>query len=324
VRYVSASYRSMSSVDWTNYEVDTRIAALGDGTNQGTVRVRNGSDAPVSISVSQFLTVSVPGRKNLVKPLPPGPSHILRITVRDNTTAIVADGSVHVTVPATGTPAKLAGGIALSAGINRPGTTWPRFTSLRIIDIADQSRDVNGVRQRPVSGTALLGPNAPWVSSPGVKAPFEITSSQITPQGRTLSAYGAYRPDATARWDGYTLFGTITRLTGTQVSGALWVRVGSPLAISVRVYWDHLDVYSGNADNQALVTTRRLTRAATHSVAITVTAEHTLITADDSTNLSLIAKGETGGVGFSAYRDLTRRSWPTAQNLRVTATGEAS
>lgn len=174
--------------------------------------------------------------------------------------------------------------------------------------------------QQSVGDAALLAPNASWVSSPDVKSPLKITHRELTPQGRTLSAYGAYQPDATARWNDYTLNGTIANLTNTEVSGALWVRVGSPLAISVRVYRDHLNVYSGNADNQSLVASRPLAAATTHPVTITVTAESTLITVDGSTSVSLIAKGETGGVGFSAYRGLTRWSWPTVQKLNITST----
>ncbi|MFD5815538.1 polysaccharide deacetylase family protein [Streptomyces sp. NPDC127038] len=320
VHYIAASYRPRSSVDWNNYEVDARLSGLSNGTNQGAVQVRDGSGAPVSASVSQSnLLVSVSGTKKLIKHLTTASSHMLRIAVRNDSTQIWVDGTVHVKLPTTpGSPGNRTGGIALRVGINKPGIAWPRFASLRIVDIADSSRDVTGSQQR-VSDAALLAPNAPWVSSPDVKAALKITDSELAPQGRTLSAYGAYQPDATARWDSYTLKGTIAHLNSSEVSGALWVRVGSPLAISVRVYQDHLNVYSGNADNQALVASRRLTSAPAHPIAIRVTADSTLITADGSTSLNLIAKGETGGVGFSAYRDLTRLSWPTVQKLGVSA-----
>ncbi|MFD5515850.1 polysaccharide deacetylase family protein [Streptomyces sp. NPDC127066] len=319
VHYMAASYRELSSADWNNYEVDTRVSGLGDRTNQGAVQVRDGSDAPVAVNVSRAnLAVSVSGTQKLLKHLTEASSHILRIAVRSDSTQIWVDGTVHVTLPTTGNPANRTGGIALRVGINKPGVSWPHFASLRIVDIADRSRTVTGSQQL-VTDAALLAPNAPWVSSPDVKAPIEITHSELTPLGRTLSAYGAYQPDATARWSDYILNGTISNLTNSEVSGALWVRVGSPLAISVRVYRDHLNVYSGNADNQVLVASRRLTAASAHPLAITVTAENTLITVDGSTNINLIAKGETGGVGFSAYRGLTRWSWPTAQKLQVTA-----
>lgn len=319
VHYMADSYRALSSVDWNNYEVDARVSRLGDRTNQGAVQVRDGSDAPVAVSVSQAnLNVSVAGKQKLLKHLTVASSHMLRIAVRSDSTQIWVDGTVHVTLPTTGKPANRTGGIALRVGINKQGASWPRFDSLRIVDIADSSRAVTG-SQQPVGDAALLAPNASWVSSPDVGAPLRITRSELAPQGRTLSAYGAYQPDATARWNDYTLHGTIANLTNDEVSGALWVRVGSPLAISVRVYRDHLNVYSGNADNQALVASRQLTEASTHPVTITVSAENTLITVDGSTSVSLIAKGETGGVGFSAYRGLTRWSWPTVQKLKVTA-----
>lgn len=319
--YLAASYRAMSSVDWNDYEVDARISGLGDGTNQGAVQVRDGSGAPVAASVSQGnLLVSVSGKKKVIKHLAVTSSHMLRIAVRDNSTEIWVDGTVHVKVPTTGNVTDRTGGIALRVGINKRGVSWPRFASLRVVDMAGGSRDITA-SQQPVSDAVLLDPNAQWVSVPGVKAPFRITRRELGPQGRTLSVYGAYQPDATARWDDYTVSGRIARLTNTQVSGALWGRVGSPLAISVRVYRDHVDVYSGDADNQTLVASRQLTPAPTHTVSLTVTADRTLITVDGSTNLSLIAKGETGGVGFSAYRDLTRRSWPTVQDLKLAALG---
>ncbi|MET7981425.1 MULTISPECIES: polysaccharide deacetylase family protein [unclassified Streptomyces] len=319
VHYMAAIYRPRSSVDWNGYEVDARVSGLGDGTNQGAVQVRDDSGAPVAVSVSQNnLVVSVSGTKKILKHLTSASSHMLRIAVRTNSTQIWVDGTVYAQLPTSGSPAHRTGGITLRVGINEPGVSWPRFASLRIVDIADGSRTVTGSQQQ-VADTALLAPNASWVSSPDVKAPLKITRSELAPQGRTLSAYGAYQPDATARWSDYTLIGTISNLTNSEVSGALWVRVGSPLAISVRVYRDHVDVYSGNADNQALVTSRRLAEAPTHALTITVTADSTEIAVDGSTSISLIAKGETGGVGFSAYRGLTRWSWPTVQKLNVVA-----
>ncbi|MEU2334025.1 polysaccharide deacetylase family protein [Streptomyces sp. NPDC013172] len=317
VHYLAASYRARSSVDWNNYEVDARVSGLGDGTNQGAVQVRDGSGAPVTASISQGnLLVSVAGKKEPIEHLAASSDHMLRIAVRDDSTAIWVDGTKRVKLPATGNPASRTGGIALRVGINKPGVSWPRFTSLRIVDVADSPRAVTGTQQ-PVHAADLLDPNAQWVSTPGVKAPFRITRKELGPEGRTLSVYGSYRPDATARWDDYILSGTIARLTDTQVSGALWVRVGSPLAISARVYRDHVEVYSGDADNLTQVASRPLTQASAHAVSVTVTADRTSITVDGSTTLGLIAKGETGGVGFSAYRDLTRQSWPTVQQFKV-------
>ncbi|MER5977688.1 polysaccharide deacetylase family protein [Streptomyces sp. NPDC001857] len=321
VRYIAASYRARSSVDWNDYEVDARVSGLSDGTNQGSVQVRDGSGAPVAVSVSQSnLQVTVAGKKDrkLTERLAASPSHMLRIAVRDDRTDVWVDGTVHVKIPATGPPTGRTGGIALRVGINKAGVSWPRFASLRIVDITAGPREATGSRQ-PVGTADLLDPNAQWVSTPAVRAPFRITRRELGPEGLMLSAYGAYQPETTARWDDYTLSGTIARLTDAEVSGALWVRVGSPLAISVRVYRDHVEVYSGNSDNLTLVARRPLTAAASHAVSITVTAGHTVITLDGSTTIRLIAKGETGGVGFSAYRDLTRQSWPTAQKLKVSA-----
>ncbi|MBC3842297.1 hypothetical protein GXW82_25245 [Streptacidiphilus sp. 4-A2] len=98
------------------------------------------------------------------------------------------------------------------------------------------------------------------------------------------------------------------------------MRVGSPLAISVQIYRDQLEVFSGDADNQQLVGARALTAAGTHLVSVTVTPTATLVSVDGTVRMTLLAKNETGGVGFSAYRDLTRRTWPTITGFKVTGT----
>jgi biofilm PGA synthesis lipoprotein PgaB len=102
------------------------------------------------------------------------------------------------------------------------------------------------------------------------------------------------------------------------VSGAIWVRVGSPLAISVQVGRDQLHVYSGDADNQQLVGARPLTAADSHRLSVTVTGASTVISVDGSPRMTLMAKSETGGVAYSAYRDMTRHSWPAVADLKVT------
>ncbi|MEU4039665.1 polysaccharide deacetylase family protein [Streptomyces collinus] len=322
-RYVSADYRGMSSVDWTGYQVDATVDDLGDGTNQGGVQVRHGSQEPVDISVSQgSLLLSTNGKHVGEAKLTPSTSHRLHITVKGQTTTVRVDGTVtlHHTsrLPAT----DITGGIGIRVGINRAGAAWSKFTALSVRQLTGLFAGSSGAQQS-VSEADLMAPASQWLSAPGVPAPFHISRSAIEPTGRTLSAYGAYQPGRTQGWTGYTVAGTVQRLSGSGVSGAIWVRVGSALAISVQVGRDQLNVYSGDADNQQLVGTRSLTAADSHRVSVTVTGGSTAIAVDGSARMTLMAKSETGGVAFSAYRDTTRHSWPTVTDLKVTAQGSS-
>jgi peptidoglycan/xylan/chitin deacetylase (PgdA/CDA1 family) len=317
-RYVSADYRSMSSVDWTGYQADATISGLGDGTNQGGVQVRHGSLEPVDVSVSQgTLVLSVKGRHVGEVKLSPAASHHVRVTVKGQTTTVQVDGTVTLHHTSRLAAADITGGIGIRVGINRAGASWPAFTALSVKQLAGAFAGSGGARQS-VAGADLMDPAAQWLSAPGVKAPFHVSTTAIEPTGRTLSAYGAYQPERTQGWTGYTVTGTVQRLSGAGVSGAIWVRVGSALAISVQVGRDQLNVYSGDADNQQLVGTRPLTAADSHRVAVTVTGGSTAIAVDGSTRMTLMARSETGGVAYSAYRDMTRHSWPSVADLKVT------
>ncbi|MEV7685509.1 polysaccharide deacetylase family protein [Streptomyces bungoensis] len=318
-RYAAADYRQMSSVDWTGYQVGATIGDLGDGTNQGAVQVRGGSLEPVDVSVSQgTLLLSVKGEHVGKAKLVPSTTHQLRITVRGKTTTVQVDGTVTLHHTSRLPAADITGGIGIRVGINRSGAAWPRFTALSVKSLTGVFTGPGGTQQS-VSAAHLMDPAAQWLSAPGVPAPFRISRTAIEPTGRTLSAYGAYQPGRTRGWTGYTVTGTVRRLSGPGVSGAVWVRVGSALAISVQVGRDHLNVLSGDADNQQVVGTRALTAADSHRVSVTVTDGSTVISVDGSTRMTLMAKSETGGVAYSAYRDMTRHSWPTVTDLEVTS-----
>lgn len=311
-RYAGADYRPNNSLDWTGYQVTANIDKLGNGSNQGAVTVRAGSLEPVTASVSQgTLSMLANGRRVAAKSIPIQSEHTLRVVVSGRTTTATVDGGTTVSWTSKLSGGDITGGVGIRVGINRAGAGWPAFDSLRIVQTQAAGNGTGGANAQPVAGSVLLDPAATWLSAPGVKAPFKVGHSGIEPQnGRNLSVYGAYQPDTTGSWTDYTVDGTVTGLTRNGLSGAVWVRVGSPLAISVQVSRGQLQVFSGDADEQELVGERTLAPGSEHRVTVTVTADSTVISVDGTVRMSLLAKGETGGVAFSAYRDLTRRTWP--------------
>jgi biofilm PGA synthesis lipoprotein PgaB len=318
-RYAATEYRPNNSLDWTDYQVEARLDHLGDGTNQGAVTVRVDSAEPVTASVSQgTLSLLVDDRKVASRKLGAVAGHVLRVVVEGRTTTVTVDSTAKLSWTSKIAPSELTGGIGIRVGINKAGDEWPAFTSLRVAPTQD-SAAASGKNEQKVSASVLLDPNATWLSAPGEKAPFHINRNGIEPKlGQSLSVYGAYQPDRTSDWTDYTLKGTVSRLTRDGVSGAVWVRVGSPLAISVQVSRSQLQVFSGDAgDGQALVGQRPLTPASTHQVTVTVSDSSTVVSVDGVVRMTLIAKGETGGVAFSAYRGLTRWSWPTLTGVAV-------
>ena len=316
--YAASDFRPMSSLDWDDYQIDATATGLTDGTNQVSVGVRNDSADEVAVGLSRgTVTLTHGGEVVAQKKVADSTTHTIRITVEGAVTTAVIDGTTTVSYSSKLTdPSALTGGMGLRVGINRPGISWPSFTALSIRPVDAASRTA-GADELSVGSAILLDPSASWQAAPGVTAPFRITPTEIEPQGASLSAYGAFEPARTGDWTGYTVSGTVGRLTNTAVSGALWVRVGSPLAISVQVYRNELDVFSGNADSQQLVGSRALTASPTHLVSVTVTPTETLVSVDGTVRMTLLAKGETGGVAYSAYRDLTRRSWPTVTGLKL-------
>lgn len=326
-RYAGADYRPNNSLDWTGYQVTATVDRLGNGTNQGALTVRTGSLEPITASVSQgTLSMLANGKRVAAKAVPVRSEHSIKVKVSGQTTTATVDG-VTLSWTSKLTGGDLTGGVGIRVGINRANAAWPAFTALRItpVHVAGTGAPA-GANAQPVAGTELLDPAGSWLSAPGVTAPFRVGRSGVEPQnGRNLAVYGAYQPDTTGAWTDYTITGTVTRLTRNGVSGAIWIRVGSPLAISVQVSRGQLQVFSGDADEQQLVGTRTLVPAASHQVAVTVTADSTVITVDGTARMTLLAKGETGGVAFSAYRDLTRRTWPELVDASVApATGTGS
>jgi peptidoglycan/xylan/chitin deacetylase (PgdA/CDA1 family) len=319
--YVAADYRPNNSLDWTGYRTTATIDGLGNGTNQGAITVRTGSLQPVTVSVSQGTLSMLIGDKRVAsKAVPVAATHNLAVTVNGKTTTATVDGDTTVKWTSELAAPDLTGGVGIRVGINREHAAWPSFASLRIAPAQSDAAATwpqDGSDPLPVSDAALLDPAGTWQSAPGVGAPLRVSHSGIEPRGGLdLSAYGAYAPARTGGWTDYTVSATVNRLTRDGVSGAVWVRVGSPLAISVQVARDRFQVFSGDADEQQLVGERTLPANSSHRVSVEVTATSTVITVDGR-RMTLLAKGETGGVAFSAYRDLTRRSWPELTNASV-------
>jgi poly-beta-1,6-N-acetyl-D-glucosamine N-deacetylase len=320
--YAAADFREMSSLDWNDYRVDATVSGLQDGTNQVSIGVRDDSAEPIVVSVSRgTLSLSRDNVKLAEKKIADVSRHTVEVTVQGPVTTARVDGTAVLSWTSKVTdPTQLTGGFGIRVGINDPHVSWPSFSALSVTQAAPAVRS-GGADPLTVDQAVLLDPNANWEAAPGVAAPLRITSQEIEPQGSgSLSVYGAYQPERTGAWIDYTVSGTIGRLTNTAVSGAIWVRVGSPLAISVQIYQGQLEVFSGDADSQQLVGTRTLAPAATHQVSVTVTPSSTLVVVDGTVRMTLLAKDETGGVAFSAYRDLTRRTWPTVTGLKVTGT----
>ncbi|WP_328914134.1 MULTISPECIES: polysaccharide deacetylase family protein [unclassified Streptomyces] len=314
-RYAAADYRPKNSLDWTGYEATATIGNLGNGTNQGALTVRTDSLEPVTVSVSQgTMSMQVNNKQVRSETIPIREEHTLKVMVSGSITTATVDGDTKLTWTSKLTGADLTGGVGIRVGTNRGGVEWPAIESLRITQMEREggtARPQDGANQLAVSDATLLDPAATWLSAPGVEAPLRVSHSGIEPRtGRNLSVYGAFQPDTTGAWTDYTVSGTVDRLLTSGVSGAIWVRVGSPLAISVQVSRDRLQVFSGDADEQDLVGTRVLTPASSHKVTVAVSDGSTVITVDETTQMHLLAKGEVGGVAFSAYRDLTRRTWP--------------
>jgi len=320
--YAAADFRQMSSLDWNDYEVDATVTGLTDGTNQVSIGVRDDSAEEITVGISRgTMSLSRDNVKLSEKKIADVGTHSVRVTVQGPVTTARVDGTAVLSwTSKVTTPSQLTGGFGIRVGINHPGIAWPSFTGLSVTQ-AVQAVRTGGADPLSVGDAVLLDPNASWEAAPGVAAPFRVTGQELEPQGNgSLSAYGAYQPERTGAWTDYTVSGTVGRLTNTAVSGAVWVRVGSPLAISVQVYRDQLEVFSGDADSQQLVGTRPLSPAATHQVSVTVTPTATLVVVDGTVKMTLLAKDETGGIAYSAYRDLTRRTWPTVSGLKVTGT----
>ncbi len=330
-RYASAEYRALGCVDWTDYRVTATVTGLGDGTNRAEVAVRSRNKGMVVITIGQgSVTLEHGGRQVAVRELAPSSRHTLSISVHGATTTVRVDGGTDIDWAARGIPAPgLTGGLGIRVGSNRPGTAPPAFSTLHLSPLPEKTPAATA-GHHPVARSELLNldtyatsapglrPPLYWESAPGVRAPFQIKDGLITPLDRSaLSVYGAYQPARTHAWIGYTVSGTVSKLYDPSMKGAIQVRVGSPHVIGVQVSEGRLEVLAGNADSQRLVATRALKAAASHRVAVTVTSRSTLISVDGKAQMSLPAKGETGGVAYAAYRETNRTSWPPLNHLKV-------
>ncbi|GAA2138251.1 hypothetical protein GCM10009760_19410 [Kitasatospora kazusensis] len=318
--YVSAEYLPLTSADWTDYTVNASVSGLADDNNVG-VLVRNGSGDPLTVSLSRSSVGIYRGpnekREQVAnKSLVTTTTHQLQITVTGSLTKVLVDGRTELsfTTQATGTEA--TGGIGISVRNGATSSTWPKFTALKVAQ-TESSGTSGGPTLLPITKAVLLDPGAAWESAPGVPSGMKIGGDGLAPQGLALSDYAAYEQTRTSGWTNYTVRGTVGRLNTPQVSGAIWVRVGSPQTISVEVTRRGLRVLSGSADARTVVSTKTLADADHHDITITVGSEATWITVDGTVHIQLLAKGETGGVAFSAYRDVTRHAWPTARGFKV-------
>ncbi|MHA5019179.1 polysaccharide deacetylase family protein [Streptomyces sp. SD35] len=330
-RYAAAEYRALGSVDWTDYRVDATVTGLSEGANRAAVAVRSRNEGMVVLTVGQgAVTMEHRGRQVAMRELVPDTSHTLSVGVRGATTTVRVDGGTELSWTAKGIPAtELTGGLGIRVGSSRPGVPPPAFSDLHLSPLPQKAPSADGSR-RTESEPARLnldayaeshpGVQAPlyWESAPGVQAPFQIKDGVITPLDRSaLSVHGAYEPARTRGWGGYTVSGTVSKLYDPSVKGAIQVRVGSPSVVGVQVSHSRLEVLSGNADSQNLVGTRALKAADSHTVSITATGRSTVISVDGKVQMTLPAKGETGGVAYAAYRMTNRSSWPPLTHLDV-------
>lgn len=322
--YAAAEYRALGSVDWTDYRVDATVTRLGDGTNQAAVALRDRSNDPVVISVSQgTATLQHSGHRAVVRRLAPNSSHTLSISVHGPTTTALVDGATALSWTAKGiSPFGLTGGFGIRVGSNQAGVAPPAFSALHLSPLPEKTpaakKSSVPLGRQALTASAPPAPVPYWESAPGVQAPFQIKDDAITPLSRSrLSVYGAYQPARTHEWTAYTASGTVSKLYDPSVKGAIQVKVGSPQVISVQVSHGLLEVLVGNADSQRLAGTRSLKAADSHDVSVSVNRRSTVISVDGTTELTLPADGERGGVAYAAYRQTTRTSWPTVSHLTV-------
>ncbi|MER5639320.1 polysaccharide deacetylase family protein [Kitasatospora sp. NPDC002227] len=317
--YVSAEYLPLTSADWNDYSTEATVEDLADDNNIG-LTVRSGSGDPLTVSLSRsnvsiFRGVGDKREQVATKALVAQPKHKLKVTVNGSVTKVLVDDRTELTWTSKVEGTEATGGIGLSVRNGTNGTHWPKFSALKVSQTPPSTG--NGATSLTVAKAVLLDPGAAWESAPGVPSGMKIGGDGLAPQGLALSDYAAYEQARTSGWTKYTVRGTVGRLNTPQVSGAVWVRVGSPDAISVEVSRRGVRVLTGSADNRKVVETRGLADADHHDITITVGSQATWITVDGSVHFQLAAKGETGGVAFSAYRDVTRHAWPTARNFKV-------
>ncbi|WP_441245140.1 polysaccharide deacetylase family protein [Kitasatospora sp. McL0602] len=319
--YVSAEYLPLTSADWNDYTAETTVSDLADSDNNVGLTVRTGSGDPLTVSLSRSFVGIYRGTGDkreqvATKPLVATATHQLKVTVNGSLTKVLVDGRTELSWTSKAQGTEATGGVGLSVRKGAASLNWPKFTGLKIAQ-TPPSTTAGNPSALGVAQAVLLDPGASWDSAPGQPSGMKIGGDGLAPQGLALSDYAAYEQARTSGWTKYTVHGVIGRLNSPQVSAAVWVRVGSPQAVSVEVSRRGVRVLSGSADSRKVVATKPLADSDHHDIVITVGSEATWITVDGTVHLQLAAKGETGGVAFSAYRDVTRHAWPTAKTLKV-------
>ncbi|WP_327268245.1 polysaccharide deacetylase family protein [Streptomyces sp. NBC_01218] len=136
--YAAGSYRPLATADWTDYAVDVVADRLREARNDVAVVVRDGSLAPMTVSLSHSYVTLYSGsgvRRTEVarQTLRNAPVHHLRITVRGDRTEVVADGRVRIDwTERRATGGDRRGGLALSVRNGDAQGEWPRFAALRV------------------------------------------------------------------------------------------------------------------------------------------------------------------------------------------------
>ncbi|WP_327178069.1 polysaccharide deacetylase family protein [Streptomyces sp. NBC_01335] len=136
--YAAASYRPVATADWTDYTVDVTVDRLREATNNVGIVVRDGSLAPLTVSLSHSYVSLFAGtgeRRTEVarRTLHDDTVHRVRVTVRGDRTEVVVDGHFRIdwTEPrAAGGNGR--GGLALNIRNGDAEGEWPRFASLRV------------------------------------------------------------------------------------------------------------------------------------------------------------------------------------------------
>ncbi len=321
--YVSADLLPLASADWTDYTVGTTVEDLADTTNNVNVTTRNDSLEPITVGLSRSTVTLLRGsgdkREQIAsKPLVAAATHQLQVTVTGNVVKALVDGRTEITAETAQSGGDATGGIGLSVRNGSDKAPWPKFTALKVAPLP-AGTTASAPTTLTVAKAVLLDPGASWTSAPGVPSAMKVGGDGLAPTGLALSDYAAFEQDRTKGWTKYTVRGTVRRLNTPGVSAAVWARVGSPSAVSVQVSRRGVKVLSGDSDNRKLVASRALPDADHHDVVITVGTDTTWITVDGNVSFTVPAVGGgTGGVAFSAYRDVTKASWPTVRQFKVT------
>ncbi|MGW2842381.1 polysaccharide deacetylase family protein [Streptomyces sp. NPDC001493] len=163
--YAGASYRPVATADWTDYTVDATVDRLREATNNVGIVVRDGSLAPVTVSLSHSYVSLFAGtgdRRAEVarRTLRDGTVHRVRVTVRGDRTEVVVDGRFRIDWTEPGAAGGNGrGGLALNIRNGDAEGEWPRFASLRVAALPGAGTDT-AAAVRTGTGTAGAAPPA--------------------------------------------------------------------------------------------------------------------------------------------------------------------